>query len=543
MTVDQKISPAKIWLKQMTTTTFCNLNRNLDRIEFLKRNKKSLFILFVFWIIINIAGLYILNSTSSNDQQKAITFGVTTANRLADQSGTALLEDDVLDLNRIVSEYAKNYGAVFATVLNHEQRIKAHSEPEKINQMYEPLEGQVRLESIDSVIISSGELASGSAIVVFYKDITFSSVAIGSAVVGVPYDSVFGTVSRYRFFKVLMMMVSTAGFVLGGFLTDLSRKKSLSEQSSMPMTISSDGNQIGPYRLREKIAQGGMAELFLSDYLRDDGFRRVVVVKKVLPNLAENQDFIKMFIREARLAALLQHPNIVQIYDFGKIQNVYFISMEFIDGLNLGQIMAHLQTGLPIQMAIFIITKISLGLDYSHKRKDDETGKLLGIVHRDISPQNILISYRGEVKISDYGISKANTEPNLTQAGVIKGKLSYLSPEQALGKQADHQADIYALGLVFYEILSGSRLYHFETDIEAIRSIPEMDIVPLKKVRNDVPDALNDIVMKCLEKDKKLRYLDAMMLHDDLVKLKSRLQSPYDESNLSTYLRTTFDHE
>jgi len=285
-----------------------------------------------------------------------------------------------------------------------------------------------------------------------------------------------------------------------------------------------------------------MAELYMADYVREDGFKRAMVVKRVLPHLAENRDFINMFIREARLAALLQHPNIVQIFDFGKIQKAYFIAMEHIDGMNLGQIMSRLQTGLPVNMVVLIAIKISLGLDYSHKRKDDESGQPLGIVHRDISPQNILVSYQGEVKISDFGISKARTEPSLTRAGIIKGKIGYLSPEQALGQEVDHQTDVYALGLVLYEILTAVKVYRFDSDIEALRTIPEREIAPVNQIRSDVPEGLNRIIMKCLQKDKQLRYADAREWNDDLVGLKARLQIPYDASDLSNFMRKTFNH-
>jgi serine/threonine protein kinase len=250
-----------------------------------------------------------------------------------------------------------------------------------------------------------------------------------------------------------------------------------------------------------------------------------------------------MFIREARLAALLQHPNIVQLFDFGKIQNTYFIAMEFIDGKTLGQVMARLQKGLPVDLVVFLIMNLCLGLDYSHKRRDDETGTPLGLVHRDVSPQNIMVSYQGEVKISDFGISKANTEPSLTQAGVIKGKLAYLSPEQAVGEIVDHQADIYALGLVFYEILTATRIYRFDSDIEAINTIPKMEISPVHKVREDIPASLSAIVMKCLAKDKTQRYQDAKEIHDDLFELKTTLNLSFDASDLSTFLKTTFNHD
>ena len=150
-------------------------------------------------------------------------------------------------------------------------------------------------------------------------------------------------------------------------------------------------------------------------------------------------------------------------------------------------ILSILKKGLSVDQAVFIISKISNGLDYSHSKKDDTTAEALNIVHRDISPQNMLISYQGEVKISDFGISKAKSEPSLTQAGVVKGKLAYLSPEQALGEQSDRRADIYALGLVFYETLTGKRVYSFKSDVEAIRSIPKMNIDPLSNVMPEIP--------------------------------------------------------
>jgi len=214
--------------------------------------------------------------------------------------------------------------------------------------------------------------------------------------------------------------------------------------------------------------------------------------------------------------------------------------MDYISGKNLGEIMAHLKQGLPVDLSIFLIMKLCMGLTYSHTRKDDRSGEPLYIVHRDISPQNMLISFQGEVKIADFGISKARSEPSLTQAGVIKGKLSYLSPEQVLGQEVDHQADIYALGLVFYEILSYNKVYRFDNHIEAIRSIPKKEIPPLISIRPDIPDELNRIVMKCLEKDKKLRYQSAQEIHDDLMNLKNKLNITYDASSLSNFMKENF---
>ena len=352
-------------------------------------------------------------------------------------------------------------------------------------------------------------------------------------------EALAATVDSAHLFIVLFLVLSAAATAGMLYLVErtLQKRKREREKALEGMT------KIGPYLLTQKIAQGGMAELYLADYLREDGFRKTVAVKKVLPHLADNRDFIDMFIREARLAALLQHPNVVQIADFGKIQNAYFIAMEYVNGKNLAEIMGFLKKGLPVDMAVFLILQISNGLQYSHARKDDKTGQPLNIIHRDISPQNILISLNGEVKLSDFGISKATSEPSLTQAGVIKGKLSYLSPEQAMGQNVSHQIDIYALGLVFYEILSGSRLYRFANDIEAIRTIPQMTIPPIITKRPDIPQGLNDIVMKCLEKSTVTRYQSAQELHDALLSLKNHLGITYDASDLALFMRANFEKQ
>lgn len=540
MSDNPKASQTMMWLKQLTTGTFAGLSKSMDRIAFLKRNKKGIGLILALWLVTVFSGYTLMNTTAQKKVQTAIFDGAKAADRYADQSATPLLEDEVLDLNRITTELVKEKNVLFAAVLNHEKRVVAHSNPEKFGTVYEPPVGQVHVQTIGDVEINRGTLDDNSHAVTFFREITYSGVTIGAAVLAVPAESVFGARSRYQLYKILFIALCTVLFCAIGYLMDLRRQKALQVSDSKRLAVSADGSQIGPYRLRDQIAQGGMAALYLADYLRGDGFKRVVAIKKVLPHLAENQDFINMFIREARLAALLQHPNIVQIFDFGNIANTYFIAMEYINGLNLGQVMAHLQKGLPVKMAVHLTMQVCLGLYYSHSRKDDESGQPLGIVHRDISPQNILISFQGEVKISDFGISKANTEPSLTQAGVIKGKLAYLSPEQALGQVVDQQADIYALGLVLYEILSGTRLYTFDSDIEAIRTIPELEIQPLKEVREDIPDVLNAIVMKCLEKDKSRRYQDARLLYDDLSEMKNNLQMAYDSSDLSNFMRTTF---
>jgi serine/threonine protein kinase len=302
-------------------------------------------------------------------------------------------------------------------------------------------------------------------------------------------------------------------------------------------------SRIGPYILRKKIGQGGMAELFLAEYVGENGFRKTVAVKKVLPHLLEYPEFSKMFIREARLAALLQHPNIVQVIDFKKIDNASFIAMEYIHGKNLGQLMVKVKDKLPIDLCVFLMLKISSGLQYAHSKKNDTTGEPLNIIHRDICPQNLLLSYIGEVKITDFGISKAQSEPSLTQAGVIKGKLSYMAPEQALGKPLNHQADIYSLGVVFYETLTGLKLNKYYSETEAINAISDKDIPPVTDIETELPNEVNQIVMKCLENDLALRYQSVQELNDALESLKHQYKITYDELNLAAFIRSHFEEE
>jgi tRNA A-37 threonylcarbamoyl transferase component Bud32 len=541
MTAEQKASTTMIWLKQLTTSTFSTINRRVDQIAFIKRNKKPLIVLLSVWLLLILAGFLAITAMGRTRLDNYLKSNAGAVEQLAEDIGPILLEADQLALSRKVTEFTNLQKTLFTVILDHENKVVAHSDPEKLNRPFEALAGESAYGNVDDVVIRSGQLADGRQVAMFTRAITFSGVKIGSAIFGIPLARLKSVANYYRLYRVLFIFVCT--LLAAGAMVAIDRiglKRIARRQTGA--TGRMDGATIGPYRLREKIAQGGMAELYKADYLRQDGFRRSMAIKRVLPHLAENQDFINMFIREARLAALLQHPNIVQIFDFGKIQNAYFIAMEYIDGMNLGQIMSRLKSGLPVDMAIFLATKISLGLEYSHKRKDDETGQPLGIVHRDISPQNILVSYQGEVKISDFGISKANTEPSLTLAGVIKGKLSYLSPEQALGQPVDQQSDIYALGLVLYEILTAKRVCHFDSDIEAIRTIPEMVIAPLIDVRPDIPLELSQVIMKSLEKEKSARYRDARELHDDLMRLKAKLQIPYDASDLSNFMRTTFGH-
>ncbi|WP_319525592.1 protein kinase [uncultured Desulfosarcina sp.] len=539
MAGSEKATTTMMWMKQLSTTTINSVSSKMKAFMSGPPLKRHIVLGVAVWLVANLFVFFAMQSKIETAQKTFYNKGVDMALGLADKSGSLILSTDLLSLNLAVREVMENPEIRFAAVLDHQDKVLAHSNPALINRQLAPVEDETLVDTVNGVSIASGKLNAETPVVVFKNKVTFSGVKIGKVVVGWGAKTLAGKVKSYRTSILLFLLFSavlTAGIL---FLLErtLQKRKAEREKAMEGMT------RIGPYLLTRKIAQGGMAELFLADYLREDGFRKTVAVKRVLPHLADNRDFIDMFIREARLAALLQHPNVVQIADFGKIQNAYFIAMEYVDGKNLAEIMGALKKGLAVDMAVFLILKISNALHYSHTRKDDKTGKPLNIVHRDISPQNILISLNGEVKLSDFGISKAASEPSLTQAGVIKGKLSYLSPEQAMGQEVNHQIDIYALGLVFYEILSGSRLYRFTNDIEAIRTIPKMTIPPIITRRPDIPQGLNDIVMKSLEKSTVKRYQTAQELHEDLLKLKNHLGITYDTSDLALFMRANFEEK
>jgi len=539
MNADNRGTATMTWIKQLTTSTIAPISNKFRAVAAMAANKKSMTIGLAVWLIFNIGGYFIFQNRGDGIKSNFFQKGVTLALNLSQKAGPSLLEIDILALNLAIGDISKTGHLVFAAICGHRNQVMAHSRSENINRPFSQLDDLNNIDVVNDVKIASGQMPDGTKTVTFEKDIKYSGVSIGTVHLGLPEETLFGALKKNRMQPVVILIITTILLVLSLFLLDRSAKKRQQQKQAELENLS----QLGPYLLIRKIGQGGMAELHQADYVREDGFRRTVALKKVLPHLAENQDFINMFIREARLAALLQHPNIVQVVDFGNIKNIYFIAMEYIEGKNLAEIMAFFKTGLPIELTVFLALQISNGLHYSHSKKDDKTGQSLNIVHRDISPQNILVSLQGEVKLSDFGISKATSEPSFTQAGVIKGKLSYLSPEQALGKEADHQADIYALGIVLYEILSGQRLYRFANAIEAIKAIPAKEITPLTRIRSDIPRDLNQIVFKCLEKDKSRRYQSAKQLHDDLVTLKNRLNITFGLSDLSRFMRTTFSRE
>ncbi len=539
MSVSEIGTMTLVKVKEFSTNTFIRFTKIMKSISKLKifvHNRKGFVISLAVWLAANAAGYFIYNFATKSVNDALYQQGLSTTVSLATKSAPFVLEKDALALNVAIKELRDIKDLKFAAIMDHKNTILTHTDTEMINQKFEPLRDGKLIDWIDGTTITAGLSPDKTKVIAFSRSIAFSRVEIGKVYIALSATHLSRTLNRLKFTYVsgVLLTIVLLGIVLF-WLDRTARARSLKVRQDIESM-----KRMGPYFLRRKVARGGMAELFLADYAREDGFRRKVAVKRILPHLVENPEFVKMFTREARVAAVLQHPNIVQIFDYGKIENVYFIAMEYIDGENLGEILSTLKQGLPVEHAIFIISECCKGLDYSHTKRDDNTGDPLNIVHRDISPQNLLISYRGEVKISDFGISKARSEPSLTQAGVIKGKLAYLSPEQALGEPVDREADIYALGLVFYETLTGKRVYRFSSDIEAIRAIPKMEIDPLMNAMPQVPKELNRIVMKCLEKKKNLRYQSASAVYADLTALKKELKITFDASDLADFMKKNF---
>jgi len=539
MSVGGVATMTAVRIKELSTSVFVKFARRLSKIEFIHRNRKALLICLLIWLVANVAGFFIYRNTVVRANDALYQQGLSAAQNLAVKSGPFVLEKDMLALNVAIKELEHVSDLKSAAILDHENTILTHTDTELINHKFEPPKSQKTIDTINDTTITVQVSPDKTEILGFLRDITYAGVGIGKIYVALSAARLNQSLDRLKFIYISGVLLATLLLVVILFWLDHKAKaRALAVKQDLESM-----NKIGPYLLHKKVATGGMAELFLSDYVREDGFRRRVAVKRILPHLAQNPDFIRMFTREARLAALLHHPNVIQIFDYGKIGNAYFIAMEYIDGKDLGEILWALKQGLPVDLGIYIISEICKGLDYSHSKRDDKTREPLNIVHRDITPQNLLISYQGEVKISDFGISKARSEPSFTQAGVIKGKLSYLSTEQALGEPVDHRADIYALGLVFHETLTGKRVFQFDSDLEAIRAIPKMEIEPLINARPEVPEELNRIVMKCLERNKDLRYQSASELHVDLVALRKGLKITFDASDLADFMKKSFGED
>ncbi|HET6612573.1 MAG TPA: serine/threonine-protein kinase [Kofleriaceae bacterium] len=272
------------------------------------------------------------------------------------------------------------------------------------------------------------------------------------------------------------------------------------------------------YQLLRRLAVGGMAEIFLARAVGSDQFAKTVVLKRLLPQLCDDDEYVAMFLHEARLCASLHHPNIAQVYDLGRAGQSYFFAMEYVHGNTLRQLLGAAQKAgiqVPFDTIVSIAVAVASGLHYAHEKRAPD-GRSLAIVHRDITPSNVLIRYDGGVKLVDFGIAKAATSELSTRAGTLKGKLAYMSPEQALGLKVDRRSDIFSLGILLYELATVSRLFRADDEAATYRKLVEVNVAPPSSVRADFPAELERIIMKTLARPAGGRYQTGEELALDL---------------------------
>lgn len=298
----------------------------------------------------------------------------------------------------------------------------------------------------------------------------------------------------------------------------------------------------GRYLLLDKVAAGGMAEVWRAKLVGEANFQRILAIKKILPHVSEDPDFISMFRDEANITVLLQHPNIGQVHEFAKIDNIYYISMEYISGKDLKSVWSHMRqrkSFIPLELCCYIIQKMAEGLDYAH-RKRDNFGNPSGIVHRDVSPQNCLLAWEGDVKVIDFGIAAAEDKASKTRAGTLKGKFAYMSPEQIRGLKLDGRADIFALGVVLYELVTGERGFAAESEFSLLEKVRNVEIKPPTMINRELPPELERIIFKALAKDRDHRYSNAGDLAEDLQRYLLGRGKPPNAQSLGQFLRENF---
>ncbi|MDP3235991.1 MAG: protein kinase [Myxococcales bacterium] len=302
------------------------------------------------------------------------------------------------------------------------------------------------------------------------------------------------------------------------------------------------GTAIGRYVVRRRLAEGGMAEVYLAQATGPEGFSKDVVIKVVRSFLASDQQFVDMFINEARLSSRLNHANVVQIFDFGKHEQSYFIAMEYVRGTSLFDLRKRCRDrGIPFPPTLVaeIGAQVARGLQYAHSLADK--GKSLGIVHRDVTPHNVLLSFDGAVKLTDFGIAKASTTH--TAPGVLKGKFAYMAPEQARGEMVDSRTDIFALAVVLWEMLTGGRLFDGDSELAVLRAVQESLIAPPSRLNPDVPAELSDIILKALSRPPHERHSTAFEFERALATFVLRAAKSVEDTSVSLFLQQVYRDE
>ncbi|CAN5514145.1 hypothetical protein BH09MYX1_BH09MYX1_53990 [soil metagenome] len=316
--------------------------------------------------------------------------------------------------------------------------------------------------------------------------------------------------------------------------------------SSPALNGSPDGlpKRFGKYTLLRSLAKGGMAELFLALQKSVAGFEKLIVIKRILPSMNQDKAFIEMLLHEARIAATLSHPNIVQIFDVGQAEGLYFIAMEHVHGEDIRSVVRQMKVmsvpEFPLEHALAIALGMCAGLTYAHE-KGDLDGTALGIVHRDISPQNVVLTFSGDVKIVDFGIAKSDTKmAGDTKSGKLKGKVPYMSPEQARGEDIDARSDIFATGVMLFELTTGKRLFKGASEFETLKLICEREYPRPSQIRPAYPPGLEHIVMKALTKDRNERYPTAREMQSDLERFVREERIPVSNIALSQFMGALF---
>jgi serine/threonine protein kinase len=295
--------------------------------------------------------------------------------------------------------------------------------------------------------------------------------------------------------------------------------------------------QFGDYTLLERIATGGMAEVFRARAHGLAGFEKIVVIKRVLDSLAKDQEFIDLFVDEAKIAVRLLHVNIVQVFELQEVNQQYYMALEYVHGLDLARLVSrsHTRGPFPVALALFVIAEVLKALDFAHNRRDED-GEPLNIVHCDISPQNILVSFAGEVKITDFGISRAAFQATSLH-DVIRGKYAYMSPEQVEGKTLDGRSDVFSLGIVLYELLTGRRLFKRENRDETIARVRRAEVPSPRVYRPEVSEDLEAILLRALARRREDRYLRAGEMLEDMGALMVREGHRATNNDLAAFVR------
>ncbi len=304
--------------------------------------------------------------------------------------------------------------------------------------------------------------------------------------------------------------------------------------------------RFGNYILLEKLAAGGMAEIYLSKKLAAEGLQKFVAVKRILSQHSASEDFIRMFKDEAKIAVNLSHSNVVGIHDFGIENKQLYIVMEYVEGKNLRQILNRLKQlhkRFSISHIVYASKMIAAGLDHAHRLIDATTGEPLNIIHRDMSPQNVMVSFEGEVKIIDFGIAKSTTQQENTRVGTLKGKFGYMSPEQVDGLEVDGRTDIFAMGIMIWEMLSEQRLFLSNNEMTTLRKIRDCKIPSLRQIDPNIPIEIEKIVNKALTRNKAQRYQTAAELQKDLQSFLNRYNPDFSSQDFSEFIKETYSEE